>query len=361
MSDVHAHAIEVAGADFAFREVHVPDRAVMAPTVAEAAGAHPADDYVVLRRLETLELEPLNNKEPVLIRENPREQFFVIKGSVLYRFDAQGLSFEWPQRVIVGLTIKRLLDQDRDDIEVVLRDRQGEKVIGDHEEVDLAEDGLEHFHLREVHHPITIYVDGEPYDPPSREMTPNQIIDKAAEKDPATNYLVQIRPHGAPISYKDQGEIPIRLHNDERFQVISTGPTPVSDPQLRTGVAAFIDGLRTLGFSPTQVPNQPDCVVIDYTVPTGKFAGKLVRHGFIVPQDFPITPPSGPHVSPDIHPINAVQGPHPAAGIHRTQAQPFQGLGGDWQYWSRPHPNWAKSKRNVAAYMAHVWNLWDTQ
>jgi hypothetical protein len=96
--------------------------------------------------------------------------------SVLYRFEAQSLNFDWPQRHISGLTVKRLLDQDRHDIEVVLRNRHGEKVIGDHDEVDLAEDGLEHFFLREVHHQITIEVDGEPYEPPRREMTPDETV-----------------------------------------------------------------------------------------------------------------------------------------------------------------------------------------
>jgi hypothetical protein len=190
-------------------------------------------------------------------------------------------------------------------------------------------------------------------------MTPNEIIEDAAKKDPATNYLRQLTPHG-PINYKDKGDIPIHLRNGEKFQVICTGPTPVSDSQARTGVAAFIDGLRTLGYEPTQVPDRPDCVVIDYTVLTGKFVGRKVKLGFIVPQDFPMQAPTGPHVSPEIHPINS-QGPHPTGHVHKTHAKPFEVLGGGWQYWSRPHLNWAKSKRNVAAYMAHIWQLWDSQ
>lgn len=84
-------------------------------------------------------------------------------------------------------------------------------------------------------------------------------------------------------------------------------------------------------------------------------------HGLIVPRDFPITPPSGPYVSSEIHPINT-GGQHPLGAVHKDQARPFdRGAGGAWQHWSRPFPDWATSKRTVAAYMSHIWKLWDSQ
>ena len=128
-----------------------------------------------------------------------------------------------------------------------------------------------------------------------------------------------------------------------------------------TGVAAFIQGLIALGYQPTSLPGKPDHVVIDYVVESGQFQGKKVKHGFIVPSDFPLTAPSGPHVSPHIHPINS-NGQHPKGAVHESQAAPFQqALGGGWQYWSRPVPDWASSKKTVAAYMSHIWRLWDSQ
>jgi hypothetical protein len=59
----------------------------------------------------------------------------------------------------------------------------------------------------------------------------------------------------------------------------------------------FMDGLRSLGFQPAKLPDRSDCVVFDNLVESGRFAGKAVRLGFIVPADFPNTPPTGPHVS----------------------------------------------------------------
>lgn len=130
---------------------------------------------------------------------------------------------------------------------------------------------------------------------------------------------------------------------------------------MKTGVEAFEEGLLSLGYSPERLPGNPDHVVFDYVVETGRFSGTKVKLGLIVPGDFPLTAPSGPHVSPDIHPINP-HGQHPAGAVHREHAAAFQrALGGTWQYWSRPFSNWGTSKKTVAAYMSHVWRLWDSQ
>ena len=123
----------------------------------------------------------------------------------------------------------------------------------------------------------------------------------------------------------------------------------------------FMDGLQRLGLQPVKLSDRSDCVVFEYVVESGRFAGRMVRLGFIVPSDFPITPPSGPHVSPHIHPI-CPGGAHPTGGIHQQQADPFQSLaGGQWQYWSRPFPGWAEERKTVSVYMSHIWCLWDTQ
>lgn len=130
---------------------------------------------------------------------------------------------------------------------------------------------------------------------------------------------------------------------------------------METGVDAFLKGLRDLGYVPTVLKDKPDHVVIDYTVESGKFAGTKLRHGFIVPVDFPVNPPSGIHIAALIHPVQG-GGTHPTGGVHRDQAAEFQReLKGEWQYWSRPPADWATGKKTVAAYMSHVWRLWDSQ
>ena len=241
------------------------------------------------------------------------------------------------------------------DAEMVLENALHEVKSAEHA-VEEAEVAIEEAHPH--HHVIHFTVDGEDDETERLEWTPNEIISQFGEKDPASHYLVEIDGHHKK-NFQGKGDEKFELHEGARFQIICTGPTPVSDGTSRTGVEHFIVGLQTTGFEPTQLPDRPDHIMFDYIVETGKFAGRKVRLGLIVPADFPLTPPSGPHVSPSIHPINA-SGSHPTGHVHATQSQPFRdGTGQDWQYWSRPHPNW--SKRSVAAYMSHIWHLWDSQ
>src|SRR5262245_25867767 len=73
-------------------------------------------------------------------------------------------------------------------------------------------------------HEIHFFVDGELEETRVREWTPNQIIKEFGKKDPATNYLVKI--HGN-VSYQGRGDETIKIHNNEKFQIVSTGPTTV--------------------------------------------------------------------------------------------------------------------------------------
>ncbi len=77
-------------------------------------------------------------------------------------------------------------------------------------------------------HEIHFTVDGEPYETEKQEMTPDEIIREFGGKDPAANYLVQIKGNHKD-SYEGKGSEPIKLHNNMKFQIISTGPTPVSE------------------------------------------------------------------------------------------------------------------------------------
>jgi hypothetical protein len=212
------------------------------------------------------------------------------------------------------------------------------------------------------HHRIHFLVDGEEEETNKHELTANQIISEYGKKDPSSNYLVEI--HGTEKkSYQGKGDEKIKLHDGMSFQIVSTGPTPLSDVSCRTGTEVFVEGLSTLGYEPNILPKFPDPVFFDYRVEIGPFVGRTVRLGFVVPPDFPNTSPSGPHVSPHIQPIHPAQDvPHPKGGVHQGLSQLFQqGAGGDWQYWSRPFPDWTRSKKTVTAYMTHIWRLWETQ
>lgn len=74
--------------------------------------------------------------------------------------------------------------------------------------------------------PITFTVDREPVTTTREELTANQILGLAGI-DAATNYLVQVKGR-EQVSYQGRGDEEIRVHEDEAFVSVSTGPTPTS-------------------------------------------------------------------------------------------------------------------------------------
>lgn len=353
------YAAEVSDETFQFRQVRFDDRKVTGAQIAQAAGAHPVEDFVILQQLPTLELETIRPTELVDLAKPTR--FFVVRGSGTDRFVVDGLNLEWPIKTVTGRTVKRLIGKDDEDVDLLLElDDAPDRIVEDDDEVRIGKAGVEQFKTRPAKGPLLIEVDGEPYEAPRRVMTPNEIIRGATTKDPATHYLVQITKRER-ISYKDKGDEPIRLRKGLKFQVICTGPMTVSDPQNQTGVQAFMNGLRQLGYKPELLKGQSNHVMFDYVVESGAQAGKTFRHGLVIPADFPMNAPTGPYLSPEVHPINPQHGAHPKFGVHKDQARVFETAGGSWQYWSRPFPEWQNSKRTVATYLSHIWKLWDSQ
>jgi hypothetical protein len=117
------------------------------------------------------------------------------------------------------------------------------------------------------------------------------------------------------------------------------------------GPADLTAQLRVLGYEVTEVDG--DRVSFTYEIEVGSRAGEEVTLGFVLPGDFPASPPSGPHVSPRLLPLRS-DGEHPTGRIHESPQ-----FGEAFEYWSRPFPTgeWAKSKRNAATYMAFIRGL----
>jgi len=127
---------------------------------------------------------------------------------------------------------------------------------------------------------------------------------------------------------------------------------------MDSGLAAFCDGLRELGYEPTIYEGMPTYVTFPFEVPCGRFAGEKVKLGFAVPADFPLTTPSGPHSTPALATDDG-SGQPPRGGLHANNDGNFKSLTGeDWQYWSRPFQNWNSPRKPVASYMAFIKRLW---
>ena len=117
--------------------------------------------------------------------------------------------------------------------------------------------------------------------------------------------------------------------------------------------ADFIAQLKALGHD-VQDHGEGNKISFPYTIATGKFADREIRLGFVAPEDFPLSPPSGPHMTPELLPRHP-GGNHPDGGVNES---PF---GPEWQYWSRPLSHWPQTGRMAKDVMAHVRRLFDTQ
>lgn len=84
----------------------------------------------------------------------------------------------------------------------------------------------DHQHSEHPPHTVTFIVDNEPVTTDDRTLTPVEIMGLAGV-DPATHYLVQVQGRHQ-VSYQDKPNEQIKVHPNEVFVTVSTGPTPVS-------------------------------------------------------------------------------------------------------------------------------------
>jgi hypothetical protein len=119
-------------------------------------------------------------------------------------------------------------------------------------------------------------------------------------------------------------------------------------------VEDFAKQLKAIGYDVTEYPDAR--VSFPYAIEIGKFVGQEITLGFLIPPDFPLNPPTGPHIKPGLLPINTASGDHPAHGVHESPR-----FGAEWQYWSRPMNHWPNTERTAADVMRHIRRLFETQ
>ncbi len=108
----------------------------------------------------------------------------------------------------------------------------------------------------------------------------------------------------------------------------------------------FIAELKALGFN-VQEPDEHR-VLWEYAVPVGRNIGKKLQIGFEVPNDYPMSCPTGPHFKS----VGITNWVEPLNNIH-----PSPTFGDTWRYWSRPFPDWNRTDRKMKIYFAHIKNL----
>lgn len=115
--------------------------------------------------------------------------------------------------------------------------------------------------------------------------------------------------------------------------------------------------LSELGYEPKLYPEAPGYpggfVAFNFKVPHGRFIGQEVEVALNAPQ-FPLVPPSGPYISPNLLPIKPFGPLPPFDGIHARMVPTA-----DFQYWSRPFHGWNESGRTVKDYICFLRTLFD--
>lgn len=199
--------ISISDEHFNFTEVEIADRKVTGAQIAEAAGAHPVTDFVVLQHLKTGELESLRPNETTDLRERGVERFFVIEGSETYRFVVEGLSMEWPRPKILGRHIK-LLARVEPDVDLVLDLPDGDRVIGDDDPVQLKAPGVEELRIRKKPRKVrVIYGQDQEFYLDPRVYTTEELM---KEFSVPTGYLLDIFEDGQLREMKPGEKIRVR-------------------------------------------------------------------------------------------------------------------------------------------------------
>ncbi|MDX6438994.1 MAG: hypothetical protein QOF45_1577 [Gaiellaceae bacterium] len=125
---------------------------------------------------------------------------------------------------------------------------------------------------------------------------------------------------------------------------------------MNAQIENFVAQLRALGYEPEVRHEQ--FVVFDYEVPVGKHSGDIVKIALQVPGDWPMSPPSGPFVSPRLLPINGATGlGRPWDAVHTAHDRGLADAEGVWEYWSRPYHAWPNTDRSAKAYLRHLLTL----
>jgi hypothetical protein len=153
----HEFAVQISDETFVFRAARFENRKATGAEIAQAAGVHSVEDYVVLAQLPTWELETVRPTETIDLTKASR--FFVIKGDGTERFFVDGIALEWPLKIISGEDIKRLAGKGDETVALLLeREDEPGKVIDDDDDVRIGSAGVEKFHTLPAKVNVTIFV-----------------------------------------------------------------------------------------------------------------------------------------------------------------------------------------------------------
>lgn len=116
-----------------------------------ASGVKDIVEYVLFQKLKNGLLEELRPEESTQLDKEGVETFLLFKSDRTYRFTLDGKTFDWGAPNITGATIKSLanVDLSSNDVWLELKNEK-DKLISDHEHVDLTSPGVERLYTQET-------------------------------------------------------------------------------------------------------------------------------------------------------------------------------------------------------------------
>jgi len=143
------HTIEVADQTLTYRQVRIGDLTLSGAQLAVAAGFKSVDDVSVLQVLPNGELEDVRPTEIVDLRR-AEGRFVIVESDRAYRFTIDGQRLDWPCRIVSGGLLRKLGQVPADKAIYFERQDQPDRLLGDHDLVDLNAVGVEAFVSRKL-------------------------------------------------------------------------------------------------------------------------------------------------------------------------------------------------------------------
>jgi hypothetical protein len=187
-------SIEIANQDLSFRPVAVAGLQPTGAEVAAAAGFSGAGQPAVLHLLADGALHHIRIEETIDVSQG-EHRFVVLERKREFHFMLNGDRFDWPFRVISGGQIRKL-GRVPPDLEIwLVLERGHERLINDHDLVDLEIPGHERFISRR--HEWKLNVQGVILEVPEPTIVVRKAISDAGF-DPNKDWQIFLIVHGQP-------------------------------------------------------------------------------------------------------------------------------------------------------------------
>lgn len=170
------HLIEVADESLSFRTVRIDDLTPTGEQLARAAGSKPPNSAVVLQMLADGALETVRLDETVDLRQADG-RFVIVQSDRLYLLAIEGDRFEWPCRAVSGGLVRKLGAINADKAVYLQCVNEPDRLIGDHDLVDLDAPGIESFIARRATWKLNVH--GVVIDVATSKISAREAIEQA--------------------------------------------------------------------------------------------------------------------------------------------------------------------------------------